>query len=213
MATLAVRPGLFRSCSINIPTTTSKFQQMFRALTSSSKQSNIAFTHNKDFTVEGHLSRMINNETPTELQVIPQEQPVQEKLIDTMTLKVRSSDEAVLESYTQFVQRAANIFEMNSSGKIVLPMFVDKRTVNKSTQGHKKHRFQYELRTHGRGIKINQVTGDTTDLFLEYIQRMKPEGVSLSVESTELERMPTYLSPPEQQEDRANKQPTAADLL
>lgn len=119
-----------------------------------------------------------------------------DRLFSSVMLKVRCSDEAVLESYTQFVTRAAIIFEMNCSGKVVLPMHIEKRTVNKSPHIYRLHRNQFEQRTHGRVVQIKEVTGDTSDIFLEYIQRMKPEGVSLSVESTELERLPTYLQPP-----------------
>lgn len=238
MAANIIRPRLFKalsspslaaspsvSASPSISASQLSIKQLFRCLSTTASTLNSGIFAPKEFTVEGHLNRMLKDETnEVSLQVITQSPyPVQseQRLIDTMTLKVRSSDEAVLESYTQFVQRAANIFEMNSSGKIVLPMFVDKRTVNKSTHGNKQHRYQYELRTHGRGIKIWHVTGDTTDLFLEYIQRMKPEGVSLSVESTELETMPQYLQPPMQddlgvgdkQKEEASPFPSAHDLM
>lgn len=38
------------------------------------------------------------------------------------------------------------------------------------------------------------MTGNTADIFFEYIQRNLPEGVSMSVEATELESMPDYLT-------------------
>jgi len=45
------------------------------------------------------------------------------------------------------------------------------------------------------------VSRETADVLLEYVQRNIPEGVSMSVEQTELESMPQYFElPPEAQE-------------
>lgn len=38
------------------------------------------------------------------------------------------------------------------------------------------------------------MTGETADIFLEYVQRNLPEGVSMSVETTELEMIPEFLT-------------------
>jgi len=119
-----------------------------------------------------------------------------ERLLSELTVKVRSSDEAVLDSYTQFVQRAAKVLNLDISGKIVLPRHIEKRTLLKSPHIYKKHRAQYELRTHARMFQVRQMTGETSDIFLEYIQRNLPEGVSMSVEQTELEFLPQYLHAP-----------------
>ena len=75
----------------------------------------------------------------------------------------------------------------------------------KSPHIYKKHRVQYEIRTHSRLMqvslspnlgsqnqpqsevfavalpKVKQITGTTSDVFLEYIQRNLPEGVHMSV--------------------------------
>jgi len=116
-----------------------------------------------------------------------------DRLISLLTLKVRSSDEAVLNSYTQFMKRAATVLNLDCSGKVIVPMHIEKRTLLKSPHIYKKHRYQYELRTHARMLQVRQLTGDTADIFLEYIQRNIPEGVSMSVEQTELERIPEYI--------------------
>jgi len=208
MASNIIKPKLLKTLSTSnlsqIP-----FNQLFRCLSTSAITCNMGVFVPQELTPEAQFHRMLKHDETNEvsLQIITQSQhPMQseQRLVDTMTLKVRSNDEAVLESYTQFVQRAANIFEMNTSGKIVLPVYIDKRTVNRSTHGNRLHRYQYEYRTHGRGIKISQVTGDTTDLFLEYIQRMKPEGVSVSVETTELEPLPKFMLQPPAMEDLAD---------
>ena len=116
-----------------------------------------------------------------------------ERLVSLLTVKVRGADEAVLDSYTQFAQRAAKVLQLDTSGKIVLPMHVEKRTLLKSPHINKKHRVQYELRTHARMFQLRELTGDTADIYLEYIQRNIPEGVSMSVEQTQLEHLPSFL--------------------
>jgi hypothetical protein len=45
-------------------------------------------------------------------------------------------------------------------------------------------------------FQLRNLTSETSDVFLEYIQRNLPEGVSMNVEQTSLERMPDYLQPP-----------------
>lgn len=116
-----------------------------------------------------------------------------ERLLSLLTLKVRGSDEAVLDSYTQFMRRAANVLNLDVSGKVIIPMHIEKRTLLSSPHIYKKHRRQYELRTHARMLQVRELTGETADVFLEYIQRNIPEGVSMSVEQTELERIPEYI--------------------
>ena len=62
-----------------------------------------------------------------------------------------------------------------------MPTRIQKFTVLKSAHIFKKHRVQYEIRTHARLIQIKQITGTTADVYLEYIQRNLPEGISMSV--------------------------------
>lgn len=50
-------------------------------------------------------------------------------------------------------------------------------------------------------LQVRNVTQETADVFLEYIQRNIPEGVSMKVEQTELESISDYFElPPEAQE-------------
>lgn len=116
-----------------------------------------------------------------------------ERLMSLLTLKVRGTDVAVLDSYTQFMRRAATVLNLDVSGKVILPMHIEKRTLLKSPHIYKKHRYQYELRTHARMLQVRELTGDSADIFLEYIQRNIPEGVSMSVEQSELEPIPEYI--------------------
>jgi ribosomal protein S10 len=65
--------------------------------------------------------------------------------------------------------------------RVALPTQIQKYTVLKSIHIFKKHRVQYEVRTHMRLMEVKEITGTTADVFLEYIQRNLPEGVSMSV--------------------------------
>lgn len=65
--------------------------------------------------------------------------------------------------------------------RVALPTRIQKFTVLKSAHIFKKHRVQYEIRTHARLVQIKKITGTTADVYLEYIQRNLPEGVSMSV--------------------------------
>ncbi|EDO31212.1 predicted protein, partial [Nematostella vectensis] len=121
-----------------------------------------------------------------------------ERLYSLISVKVKGSDEAVLKSYTHFVTRAANLLNIDISGRYSIQRATHiLYTLLKSPHIYKKHRAQYEIRTHGRMLQLKNLTCNTADVFLEYIQRNLPEGVSMSVEQTALEPMPEYLQPPQ----------------
>ena len=59
---------------------------------------------------------------------------------------------------------------------------------------------------HGLFLQVRNVTGNTADTFLEYIQRNIPEGVSMSAEQTSLESVPEFFElPPQAQAFRDEK--------
>ncbi|XP_031557845.1 28S ribosomal protein S10, mitochondrial-like [Actinia tenebrosa] len=117
-------------------------------------------------------------------------------LYPLVSVKVKGSDEAVLKSYTHFVTRAANILNIDISKTILLPTRKERYTLLKSPHIYKKHRAQYEIRTHSRLLQLRNITAETSDVFLEYIQRNLPEGISMNIEHTALKQMPDYLQPP-----------------
>lgn len=108
--------------------------------------------------------------------------------------QIKGFDYAVLDSYAQFMSKAAQLLGIDMSGKVCLPTQIQKFTVLKSPFVYKKHRVQYELRTHVRLLQIRKVTGTTADIFLEYIQRNIPEGVNMSVYQESAEKPPQVLA-------------------
>jgi small subunit ribosomal protein S10 len=57
----------------------------------------------------------------------------------------------------------------------------ERLTLLKSVHIYKKHRVQYEVRTHRASLELNHLTGSTADTYLEYVQRCLPEGISMKV--------------------------------
>jgi len=115
------------------------------------------------------------------------------RLIEKISIKVRSMDDAVLKSYITFMRSAADHLEIERGHTMCFPKYTEKRTLISSPFIVKKHQQKYEVRTYGRGLEVKNLTGETADIYLEYIQRNIPEGVSMSVETTEIEAYPDYM--------------------
>ncbi|EDW15174.1 28S ribosomal protein S10, mitochondrial [Drosophila mojavensis] len=123
-----------------------------------------------------------------------------DKLYSKLEIELRGIDPAVLRSYTWFATTAAEHLGIEL-GKCWSPRKAhhERMTLLKSVHIYKKHRVQYEIRTHFRYMNFHKLTGSTLDTFLEYIERNLPEGVALQAAKTELQQLPAHLQqPPEQ---------------
>ncbi|KAH8311211.1 hypothetical protein KR044_004978, partial [Drosophila immigrans] len=123
-----------------------------------------------------------------------------DQLYSKLEIELRGVDPAVLKSYTWFATTAAEHLGIEL-GKCWSPRKAhhERMTLLKSVHIYKKHRVQYEIRTHFRYMNFHKLTGSTLDTFLEYIERNLPEGVALHASKTELQQMPEHLlQPPEQ---------------
>lgn len=72
----------------------------------------------------------------------------------------------------------------------------DRMTLLKSVFIYKKHRVQYEVRTHFRHMHFHKLTQSTLETFLEYVERNLPEGVALKATKVEILPLPDYLKAP-----------------
>ncbi|XP_050706411.1 28S ribosomal protein S10, mitochondrial-like [Eriocheir sinensis] len=116
-------------------------------------------------------------------------------LYSCVEVECRSHEPAVLRSYLKFVSTAAGHLDVPLE-EIEWPKKHIKRwTLLKSVHIHKKHRVQYEARTHFLIMRFRRLTGSTADTFLEYIQRNLPEGVAMKVTMHELEKLPQHVKP------------------
>ncbi|XP_034116602.1 small ribosomal subunit protein uS10m [Drosophila nasuta] len=123
-----------------------------------------------------------------------------DQLYSKLEIELRGVDPAVLKSYTWFATTAAEHLNIEL-GKCWSPRKAhhERMTLLKSVHIYKKHRVQYEIRTHFRYMNFHKLTGSTLDTFLEYIERNLPEGVALQATKTELQQIPEHLrQPPEQ---------------
>ncbi|XP_056424159.1 28S ribosomal protein S10, mitochondrial isoform X2 [Hyla sarda] len=107
----------------------------------------------------------------------------------------KGHDKSVLDSYEYFIALSAK--ELGLSLEVREPQRkIERFTLLKSIHIFKKHRVQYEMRTHYRNFKLTHLTGSTADVYLEYIQRNVPEGVALEITKTKLEKLPDHLKQP-----------------
>ncbi|MBN3323229.1 RT10 protein, partial [Atractosteus spatula] len=117
-------------------------------------------------------------------------------LYQSVAVLVKGHDRAVLDSYEFFATLAAQELGI-TIGKVYEPSKkIERFTLLKSVHIFKKHRVQYEMRTHYRCIELKHLTGSTADVYLEYIQRNLPEGVAMEVTKTAIEKLPDHIKEP-----------------
>ncbi|XP_036433069.1 probable 28S ribosomal protein S10, mitochondrial [Colossoma macropomum] len=117
-------------------------------------------------------------------------------LFQKLAVLVKSHDKTVLDSYKFFATLAAKELGLTLSKVFEPPKNIERLTLLKSVHIFKKHRVQYEMRTHYRCIEISRITGSTSRVYLEYIQRNLPEGVAMEVTKTAIEKVPDHIQMP-----------------
>ncbi|XP_002730786.1 small ribosomal subunit protein uS10m-like [Saccoglossus kowalevskii] len=122
-------------------------------------------------------------------------------LYKKIILTLKSHDDAVIESYQQYVTMTANELGLKEPKTQCLRKHINRITHLKSRHIYKKHRVQYEIRTYKRQIEFQHLTGSTADTLLEYIERNIPEGVAMRVQKVEVVPLPSHIKPPLPKED------------
>ncbi|XP_049914189.1 probable 28S ribosomal protein S10, mitochondrial [Epinephelus moara] len=130
--------------------------------------------------------------TPSPITVT--EEP--DALFQKVSVLVKGHDSTVLDSYEFFATMAAKELGITISKVSELPKDLERFTLLKSVHIFKKHRVQYEMRTHYRCIELSHITGSTAQVYLEYIQRNLPEGIAMEVAKTSMEKIPDHISEP-----------------
>ncbi|XP_064847342.1 small ribosomal subunit protein uS10m isoform X2 [Oncorhynchus masou masou] len=138
--------------------------------------------------------------------VIVTEEP--DTLYQKVSLLVKGHDKAVLDSYEFFAILAAKELGVTLGKVFEPPKNIERLTLLKSVHIFKKHRVQYEMRTHYRCIELSCVTGSTAQVYLEYIQRNLPEGVAMEVTKTSMEKVPEHLLEPMWNDPRTEEKPS-----
>ncbi|KAM9840112.1 small ribosomal subunit protein uS10m isoform 2-T2 [Aulostomus maculatus] len=117
-------------------------------------------------------------------------------LFQKVSVLVKCSDHAVLDSYEFFATMAAKELGITISKVFKPPRDTERFSLLKSVHIFRKHLVQYEIRTHYRCIELSHLTGSTTRVFLEYIQRNLPEGVAMEVTKIAMEKIPDHILEP-----------------
>ncbi|XP_011615947.1 small ribosomal subunit protein uS10m isoform X2 [Takifugu rubripes] len=128
-------------------------------------------------------------------------------LFQRVSLLVKGHDRAVLDSYEFFVTMAANGLGLRIDNVYEPKRDIERLTLLKSVHIFKKHRVQYEMRTHYRCIELSHITGSTAQVYLEYIERNLPEGVAMEVTKTTMEKIPDHILEPMWNDQPAENKP------
>ncbi|CAN9507828.1 unnamed protein product [Ophioblennius macclurei] len=142
--------------------------------------------------------------TPSAITVT--EEP--DTLFQKISILVKCHDKAVLDSYEFFTTMAANELGVTISKVSEPKRDIERLTLLKSVHIFKKHRVQYEMRTHYRCFELSHVTGSTARVYLEYIQRNLPEGVAMEVTKTAMEKVPDHILEPMWKEEPTDDKPS-----
>ncbi|XP_010132724.1 PREDICTED: 28S ribosomal protein S10, mitochondrial, partial [Buceros rhinoceros silvestris] len=119
-----------------------------------------------------------------------------ETLYKRLSLLVKGHDKAVLDSYEYFAVLAANELGISVEKVHNPPKTIERFTLLKSVHIYKKHRVQYEMRTHYLCLELKYLTSSTAAVYLEYVQRNLPEGVAMEVKKTKIEKIPEHIREP-----------------
>ncbi|KAJ7341122.1 hypothetical protein JRQ81_004879 [Phrynocephalus forsythii] len=117
-------------------------------------------------------------------------------LYKRLAVLVKGHDKPVLDSYEYFMVLAAKELGLSIEKVEEPPRKIERFTLLKSVHIYKKHRVQYEMRTHYRYVELKHLTGSSANVYLEYIQRNLPEGVAMEVKKTRLEKLPEHIQKP-----------------
>uniref|UniRef100_A0A8D0EPE9 Small ribosomal subunit protein uS10m n=1 Tax=Strix occidentalis caurina TaxID=311401 RepID=A0A8D0EPE9_STROC len=128
------------------------------------------------------------------MQVSISDEP--ETLYKRLSLLVKGHDKAVLDSYEYFAVLAAEELGISVEKVYKPPKTIERLTLLKSVHIYKKHRVQYEMRTHYVCLELKYLTSSTAAVYLEYVQRNLPEGVAMEVKKTKIEKIPEHIREP-----------------
>ena len=116
-----------------------------------------------------------------------------EVLYRAIDLLIKGHEPSVLDSFMTFMLSAADHLGIHVAGKLNPKFMADRLTLLKSIHVHKKHRVQYEIRTHRQVLQLKYLTGSTANVYLEYVERNIPAGVAMHVHKWQVERLPKHI--------------------
>ena len=119
---------------------------------------------------------------------------IEEIFLRDIGITVKAQSSMVLDSYIRFMKMAAKCLNIEIYQELFLNPEVREWVILKSPFKYKKHMVKYRLKTHGRLLTFEKITGITADIYIEYVQRNIPAGVSMSVRKVEMDRLPHIIT-------------------
>ncbi|XP_076058974.1 mitochondrial ribosomal protein S10 [Oratosquilla oratoria] len=141
-----------------------------------------------------HLTSGLHTTVPTSNKSIAVQEDELDRLYSLVEVECRGHDKAVLQSYLKFATTAANHLSIHIQDISWPQKHLRRWTLLKSVHIYKKHRVQYEVRSHFAIMSFARLTSSTADTFLEYIQRNLPEGVALKITKHEIQKLPLHVT-------------------
>ncbi|XP_065063504.1 small ribosomal subunit protein uS10m-like [Rhopilema esculentum] len=121
------------------------------------------------------------------------EEEVQNPFLHEYLLLIATGyDAAILDSYSNFVQIAAKMVDMDVTKSFNLPAIPEVMNVKKAKSQLRKDQILYKLKRHQRFLQVIDVSEDKIDIFVDYIQENLPCGVQLKLE---LKRWEEHVAP------------------
>ena len=119
---------------------------------------------------------------------------IEEIYLRDIGITVKSQSSMVLHSYIRYMKMAAICLNIELCQELYLNLEVREWVILKSPFKYKKHMVKYRLKTYGRLLTFKKITGITADIYIEYVQRNIPAGVSMSVRKVEMDRLPYLIT-------------------
>lgn len=142
-------------------------------------------------TMKYHGPQLVQDCDPLEVAQTEEQRQEAESLL-LLTLKVKGNDASVLDSYTQFMRRAATVLDLDVSKKVINTLPIQRRALIEPPHVLGDIRV-CDLNTHVRMLQLHKMTNESANLFLEYVQENLPEGVSIVIEQSNVGPFVEYL--------------------
>ncbi|XP_065661454.1 BTB/POZ domain-containing protein 9 isoform X4 [Hydra vulgaris] len=98
-------------------------------------------------------------------------------------LTLSSTDEAVLQTYANYVTKAAKIVDVKVSKSFSMPAIpetVKAKILSEDNSNQKQ--VEYAFKNYQRIIEVSDLCADKSDLFIEFVQKGLPSGVKILME-------------------------------
>ncbi|XP_066917982.1 small ribosomal subunit protein uS10m-like [Clytia hemisphaerica] len=98
------------------------------------------------------------------------------------------TDQVVLDAYLHEVKKAAKMVDVNLTKSFNLPAIEETHKAKREGKGLVSE-VVYHLKQYQRVVEIQELTGEKSDIFLDYIQESMPAGVKIDISLKRWEKL------------------------